>query len=269
MIVTRTGVAVKMELKGAVGKQGEEEKKHHDGSFHKYMEGKIQKLDVQFRHQSSMVAPSEADPVLRKLFTGVSIHVNGYTEPSHSALKQMMAQYGGSFQNYYSRSTVTHIICSNLPDAKVKQFEKERDPTPIVRPQWVTESIRARRLLPINTFILCRLRPGGPGQQTLADALRKGKASSVQYDENRLAQAQVVAQKLRQNCEVLKGPPKSSRDDPNFVESFYRASRLHFIGTWKTRVESLMESGIAEQAPTPSKPDPGHERAIIHVDMVR
>jgi len=89
------------------------------------------------------------------------------------------------------------------------------------------------------------------------------------YDENRLAQAQVVAQKLRQNCEVLKGPPKSSRDDPNFVESFYRASRLHFIGTWKTRVESLMESGIAEQAPTPSKPAPGHERAIIHVDMVR
>jgi DNA repair protein REV1 len=81
-----------MELKGAVGQQGEEEKKHHDGSFQKYMEGKIQKLDVQFQQQSSMVAPVETDPVLSKLFRGVSIHVNGYTEPSHSFLKQMMAQ---------------------------------------------------------------------------------------------------------------------------------------------------------------------------------
>jgi len=213
-----------------------------------------------------MVAPVETDPVLSKLFRGVSIHVNGYTEPSHSVLKQMMAQYGGSFQNYYSRSTVTHIVCSNLPDAKVKQFEKERDPTPIVRPEWVTESIRARRLLSIDRFILYRLRPGGPGQQTLVDSLSIGKKRSP-YDENRLAQALVVAQKLRQNCEVLKGPPKSSRDDPNFVESFYRASRLHFIGTWKTRVENLMESGIADEAPTPSKPGPGNERAIIHVDM--
>lgn len=259
-----------MELR-RLGQQEEEEgeKKHHDGSFRKYMEGKIQKLDVQFQQQSSMVAPVETDPVLRTLFTGVSIHVNGYTEPSHSTLKQMMAQYGGSFQNYYSRSTVTHIICSNLPDAKVKQFEREKDPTPFVRPEWVTESIRAKKLLPIDKFILSRLRPGGPGQQSLGDSVKQRK-NAHPYDENRLAQAQVVAQKLRQNCEVLKGPPKSSKDDPNFVESFYRASRLHFIGTWKTRLENLMESGIVEAAPRPSKPAaPGTERSIIHVDMVR
>lgn len=37
-----------------------------------------------------------------------------------------MALHGGRFENYYSRSTVTHIICSNLTDAKVKIFEKER-----------------------------------------------------------------------------------------------------------------------------------------------
>lgn len=37
-----------------------------------------------------------------------------------------MALHGGRFVNYYSRDTVTHIICSNLTDAKVKIFERER-----------------------------------------------------------------------------------------------------------------------------------------------
>lgn len=37
-----------------------------------------------------------------------------------------MLLHGGRFENYYSRSIVTHIICSNLTDAKVKIFQKER-----------------------------------------------------------------------------------------------------------------------------------------------
>lgn len=41
-------------------------------------------------------------------------------------LKLLMAIHGGYFENYYSRDRVTHIICSNLPDAKVKQFQRER-----------------------------------------------------------------------------------------------------------------------------------------------
>lgn len=41
-------------------------------------------------------------------------------------LKQIMALHGGRFENYYHRSRVTHIICSNLTDAKIKAFAKER-----------------------------------------------------------------------------------------------------------------------------------------------
>ena len=37
-----------------------------------------------------------------------------------------MGVYGGTFDTYYSRQRVTHIICSHLTDAKVKQFAKER-----------------------------------------------------------------------------------------------------------------------------------------------
>lgn len=41
-------------------------------------------------------------------------------------LRQLMATHGGNFEVYYSRQRVTHIICSNLPNAKIKALQKER-----------------------------------------------------------------------------------------------------------------------------------------------
>lgn len=37
-----------------------------------------------------------------------------------------MSLHGGRFENYLYRETVTHIVCSNLPDTKVKQLAHER-----------------------------------------------------------------------------------------------------------------------------------------------
>lgn len=36
------------------------------------------------------------------------------------------------------------------------------------------------------------------------------------------------------------GGPRASRDDPKFVESFVKNSRLSFLGTYKARVEKLV-----------------------------
>ena len=114
---------------------------------------KNKKLLEQFRETSGKAAAPQEDA---NLFRGVSIFVNGLTTPSHLArrlpadctvvvsgalhrqsthafdlrslqeLKQIMALHGGCFVNYYSRDTVTHIICSNLTDQKLKLFAKER-----------------------------------------------------------------------------------------------------------------------------------------------
>ena len=55
------------------------ESMHHGGSFKKYMEFKNQKLREQFREEAV-----EGDEALKpKLFSGVSIHVNGFTIPTH------------------------------------------------------------------------------------------------------------------------------------------------------------------------------------------
>lgn len=42
--------------------------------------------------------------------------------PSHQELKQIMALHGGTFETYFSRDRVTHVICANLPDTKLKQL---------------------------------------------------------------------------------------------------------------------------------------------------
>jgi nucleotidyltransferase/DNA polymerase involved in DNA repair len=229
---------------------------HHGGSFRKYMENKNNKLHEQFTAQAT-------GSRLSNLFQGITIHVNGLTNPSHAELRQLMAQHGGRFVNYFSRSTVTHVICSSLTDAKIKIHQRERVPTPIVRPEWVVDSIKAGQLLPINEYALAQLRDA-PGQTRL---LAFGQTSSnPQGIEASLAQAKEIAAQMRNECDVLKGPPRSSKDDPNFVESYYRASRLHFIGRWKARLEALMASPVAFSAPAASK-NKEQTRAIIHIDM--
>lgn len=317
-----------------------------------------------------------------------------------------MALHGGGFENYYHKSKVTHVVCDNLPDTKLKQLLKAKAATPIVRSAWITASIVAGKLLPASQFAIARLtvnhaqhrllnapveeraalsrqeifpqlaeasarretphlatagcsnvksslipqaqvqrevregerltsvrREGEPraefpgfqapcaseaeGEGLEQRALQSGPASQrsaglalehgspdlkglqrqpprqpplhvssserVQHSEcehdgrtlhvpgvqqdagaceavpdspekrrpacteaatwtsAHLAKAQKTAAAMRAACDVLKGAPKSSADDPKFLETYFRSSRLHFIGTWKMRIEALMQ----------------------------
>jgi hypothetical protein len=40
----------------------------------------------------------------------------------YQELKNYMLKHGGRLVNYFSRHTVSHIICSNLPDSKKKNL---------------------------------------------------------------------------------------------------------------------------------------------------
>ena len=96
------------------------------------------------------------------VFTGVSIFVNGLTNPSWMELKHIMIEHGGKFQNYYSRASVTHIVCAHLTDAKLEQLRHaDRNHPPVVKPEWVTASLDAGTLQPVADFALERtLEPG-------------------------------------------------------------------------------------------------------------
>ncbi|PSC71461.1 DNA repair REV1 [Micractinium conductrix] len=316
------------------------ESQYHGGSFASYMSGKINKLEEQF-------AANQAGQQKSELFAGVGIHVNGLTTPSHLELKQLMAVHGGRFHNYYETKKVTHIVCANLPDFKVKEYERARQPCPVVRPEWIVDSIAAGQRLPIQAYTLWQLRDA-PGQQKLkafqpvggamlppgaifgeqagtvgaaaelapgttacgtaaagagvalppvaggaplmpppppaqppspplppqaarplspASAAAAAAGAAAGYDPAEMRQAQQLASRLRSECEGLRGPPRTSREDPNFVDTFFKNSRLHFIGSWKQRIEALMALPAASEGPAPRQPGPGSPRSIIHLDL--
>ncbi|KAM5182008.1 DNA repair protein REV1 [Mantella aurantiaca] len=106
-----------------------------------YMSAKVQKLDQQFHLDAPVRQQNEG--ASSNIFNGVSIYVNGYTDPTADQLRHLMMLHGGQYHVYYSRSKTTHIIASNLPNSKIKELRDEK----VVRPEWITESIKAGRLL--------------------------------------------------------------------------------------------------------------------------
>lgn len=62
------------------------------------------------------------------IFAGVSIYVDGLTDPPNLVLRDLICKHGGDYQ-YYLVSTVTHIVTVNLPDAKVKLLKYVCSPT--------------------------------------------------------------------------------------------------------------------------------------------
>ncbi|XP_060225879.1 DNA repair protein REV1 isoform X3 [Meriones unguiculatus] len=102
------------------------------------MAAKVQKLEEQFRSDAA-----KQDGTPSAIFSGVAIYVNGYTDPSAEELRDLMMLHGGQYHVYYSRSKTTHIIATNLPNAKIKELKGEK----VIRPEWIVESIKAGRLL--------------------------------------------------------------------------------------------------------------------------
>lgn len=116
---------------------------------------KNRKLQNQFdagASSSSHSASSSGKPI----FHGVSIFVDGFTIPSSQELRGYMMRHGGHFENYFSRHRVTHIICSNLPDSKIKNLRSFSGGLPVVKPTWVLDSVTANKLLSLLKAALYR-----------------------------------------------------------------------------------------------------------------
>ncbi|KAM9300014.1 DNA repair protein REV1 isoform 2-T2 [Morus bassanus] len=98
-----------------------------------YMSAKVKKLEDQFRSDSAI--QHQRDGNSSSIFSGVAIYVNGLTDPSADELRRLMMLHGGQYHVYYSRSKTTHIIATNLPNAKIKELKGEK----VVRPEWIME----------------------------------------------------------------------------------------------------------------------------------
>ncbi|XP_061024518.1 DNA repair protein REV1 isoform X3 [Eubalaena glacialis] len=143
------------------------------------MAAKVQKLEQQFRSDAAI----QKDGASSTIFSGVAIYVNGYTDPSAEELRKLMMLHGGQYHVYYSRSKTTHIIATNLPNAKLKELKGEK----VIRPEWIVESIKAGRLLSyipyqlyskqsstqkgLNFNPVCKPEDPGPGPSSITKQL--------------------------------------------------------------------------------------------------
>ncbi|RXM99555.1 DNA repair protein REV1 [Acipenser ruthenus] len=159
-----------------------------------YMAAKVCKLEEQFKLDAPKQQQKEG--ISSNIFSGVAIYVNGYTEPTADELRRLMMLHGGQHHMYYSRSKTTHIIATNLPNSKIKELKGEK----VVRPEWITDSVKAGRLLSyvqyqlyakqkgLNFNDVCNNEEHGPGPSNIHKefenrvmATRKAKPDGQYY----------------------------------------------------------------------------------------
>jgi nucleotidyltransferase/DNA polymerase involved in DNA repair len=215
-----------------------------------------------------------ASPYATKLrsdlfFLGTVVLINGYTNPDAETLQRLLHKHGGDVEKYET-SRVTHIIAEQLSTAKAKMYQKQRNPRPVCLPGWIMDSVKEGRKLPCAAYLL--------------DEVRKESLSATKSVANFYTKKQIAANTTPAKASML--PPLSSPGedtadhkqfespeknrfingrirtvgtDPNFLESFFAASRLSFIGSYKQRTgASPSKTPIARN---------NNNRYVLHVDM--
>jgi Nucleotidyltransferase/DNA polymerase involved in DNA repair len=95
-------------------------------------------------------------------FLGITVLVNGYTDPCADTIMRLMHKHGGDLEKYET-SRVTHIIADNLSAAKAKIYKKQRNPIPVVKPKWIVDCVNAGKLLPHADYLLNQIRNDNVG----------------------------------------------------------------------------------------------------------
>ncbi|CAJ0589986.1 unnamed protein product [Cylicocyclus nassatus] len=180
-----------------------------------------------------------------EIFKGISIFVNGHTEPTALELRQLIQLHGGEYHCYYEYGVTSYVIATSLASAKVS---KTRQNEKFVRPEWIVDSIANGKLMDVENYILL---PTQRKETTLTNLQRK----PPQQNEDKILDAR----------------------DPNFLEEFYARSRLHLISTLAQELKDYVCSLRASE----QQSFPGREslkylrndsfkpfaRTIFHVDL--
>ncbi|XP_031381989.1 DNA repair protein REV1 isoform X1 [Punica granatum] len=339
--------------------------------FGSYMVVKNRKLQDQFEAEAASSSHGGSN-TLKPIFHGVSIFVDGFTIPSSQELRGYMLKYGGRFENYFSRHHVTHIICSNLPDSKVKNLRSFSGGLPVVKPQWIMDSVAANKLLSWVPYELNQVANNQPklssffalknalvskdalGNQTsnVDDIAESSLDCGILKEEKFIKEVETIEERMQSderfedesnerfedesrddviknvsvNCcaeplvscgteptvtkaeqktifgeELQESPddpctsasshhvnstnmressnlafrrqsPKShsTLGDPNFVENYFKFSRLHFIGTWRNRYRKRYPStpdGVMSTSSKDKASEDPEKTFVIHIDM--
>ncbi|OJA08236.1 hypothetical protein AZE42_09020 [Rhizopogon vesiculosus] len=263
------------------------------GHFGEYMCRKRAKLQI----QNANLEASRDVGGKSKILSGLSIYINGWTNPSVQDLRQLIVTHGGVFQPYLDKkSLVTHIITCSLTAAKIKDWKHMK----IVRPEWLVDSAAAGTLLPWRNYIF---KPGGRVEQSqgadtpqnylsMDPRLASGYSSrdieqpllvghvpatpvsntpavatieaafSTSYSPRPLHvtdpgthedaarvpgyaahTSNLLAERVMANPEWRAAHTSVA---PDFIEGFYKNSRLHYLSIWKAELKKLVQQAHEE-----------------------
>lgn len=221
------------------------------------------------------------------IFEGVSIYVNGWTHPDADQLRKMVREHGGNYEfNLYPGSRATHVIATNLPDAKIKTLGS----TVVCTPQWIVDSIAAGRLLPVLNY---KLYSGGRGQRQL-----QFHNSTINLREEEITPTATPARTEEPNDDgvthksaaeediafgsqgVFEGSPSHSPETHNAtskvadaINQFYTHSRLHHLSTWGGEMKRFTSHLLSCTTPKYGRLPAGRslgsrgQRAVVHIDL--
>lgn len=206
----------------------------HVTDHHGYMALKKQKIQEQDT-KGDFLLESE---IKSTIFSGISVYITGYTDPPAVVLKQKLLQNGGKLQMWYSKAHVSHIIATNLPDAKVKLWKN----CIVVKPAWILESLNAGAILPVAKYILYQT------NQDIAEVIAKSKPVS--------------------DVTIKSSNVMSATTDSEFINEFYSNSRLHHIATWASELKVTVNKLRTQYHPLWSASNnAGQNRLIMHIDV--
>ncbi|KAJ3042908.1 deoxycytidyl transferase, partial [Rhizophlyctis rosea] len=139
--------------------------------FKEYMQVKRRKLEVQAYEVASSLKLSDA-------LAGTILYFDGYlgeTNLSMLQFKELVLTHGAMVRDKLE-GECTHIIATQMTDKKMKEWRK-----PVVRPEWLEDSIKAGKLLP---WIRYRLYTNLiPSQSTMTNFVSRSSQSN-QHTQN-------------------------------------------------------------------------------------
>ncbi|KAJ8903443.1 hypothetical protein NDN08_004551 [Rhodosorus marinus] len=253
------------------------------GDFGVYMKEKERKLREQ--HEADFEAEG-VEPGF--FFKGVVVWVDGFTSPGRDELRRMVYKGGGKLETYFHPRIVTHVVATHFPKFKIVQLQKAMMSNQVhqyvVTPDWIVKSLSQKQRLPESEFLVPGLRDEtqsslnlvkggsstepytGRSMRKTANPEQASEVAGVKTDVGEDRDYDKFAEKLLH---------KSTRENPNFVRDYFNASRLHFIGSFRARYESLIAAIAKHRGCSASDllrtkgatKESGAVRSIIHIDM--
>lgn len=149
----------------------------------------------------------------------------------------------------------------------------------IARPEWLVKSVEAGKLLPWQNYIFRpenRVLPSTnktPAQQSLFNSKITGITNPV--TEEKVAFPSYAAHKSNPNAaRAIKNPEwrvAHTSAAPDFVDEYYKNSRLHYLSTWKTELRQLVQEAQerAEGIPPGTSPKESVQGLTLTINSFR